>query len=226
MTACLTLDLLRHGACDDGEIYRGSTDSVLSAQGWTQITGLFDQLEHSVCGYDAIYSSPLQRCQQPARQLASRLRLPLQTDARLRELCFGDWDGQPCQQVWQQDQAKVLAFWSDPDSHPPPNGETLLSLQQRLTELLQQLLREHQGGDQKLLCISHGGVIRTLCCLLLGWPLSSGQKFDLDYGSLTRIQLYPDQSDPVSADNADPCHAQLVFINRLSRIEDYRERRS
>ena len=32
-----TIDLLRHGQCEGGEIFRGSTDVALSEAGWQQM---------------------------------------------------------------------------------------------------------------------------------------------------------------------------------------------
>lgn len=223
MSERLILDLLRHGACDDGAIYRGRTDSALSSLGWSQLNSAFEGCVTDQEPYQALYSSPLQRCRLPAQKLAEQLRLPLQVDDRLQELDFGDWDGLQCQQVWQQQQSKVLAFWSDPLANPPPGGEPLGLLQQRLDQMLQlwlqQWLKERVDGgmpERRMLCLTHGGVIRTLVSQLLGLPLSAGQQLSLDYASLTRVELYP-----APADDTRGYYAQLVFFNRLSDLSGY-----
>lgn len=43
---------------------------------------------------DAIYSSTLKRAHDTALAVAKRFGLCVKTDERLRELCFGDWEGQ------------------------------------------------------------------------------------------------------------------------------------
>ncbi len=220
MSGRLIIDLLRHGACGDGEIYRGRTDSALSERGWAQMRAVMAAA--SEAQWQSICCSPLQRCRLPAQQLADRLGLSLQQRAQLRELDFGDWDGQLRQQVWEQHQAQVQAFWRDPLSHPPPGGESIRSLQQRLAAQLQHWLQDFTAStaDYRLLCVTHGGVIRTLLCQLLGVSLTAGQQLSIGYGSLTRIELYPSEQQ----DSAQPpFHAQVVFINRLPELGEYQD---
>ncbi|MFT5721786.1 MAG: alpha-ribazole phosphatase [Motiliproteus sp.] len=233
MSTGLIIDLLRHGACSDGKIYRGRTDSPLSSRGWTQMRAVMASSHSS--GWQSVYSSPLQRCLLPARQLTERLGVSLHEEPRLRELDFGAWDGQLQQRVWQQQQSQVLAFWQDPIAHPPPGSESIRSLQQRVAaQLLQWLMDKElmdkelmdQGSedgagppkDSRLLCITHGGVIRTLLCQLLGMSITAAQSLSIDYGSMTRIALYP---EPQPDDKARPFHAQVVFINRLPELGGY-----
>mgnify|MGYP003625038028 FL=1 len=236
----LVIDLLRHGACSDGKIYRGRTDSALSALGWAQMQA---QIQQQVSAgnepsWQAIYSSTLQRCQLPAQQLAERLELPLRLDPRLREIDFGDWDGQLQQQVWQQYPAQVLAFWQNPETAPPPAGESIQDFQRRVVELLQQWLLDGSSqveqaiqvgelmpadtpavvdaGEEipcaRLLCVTHAGVIRALLCQLLGLSTVAAQRMSIDYGSLTRIELYPDDRDVASIEKLN---SQVVFVNRV-----------
>ncbi|MEH6651500.1 MAG: histidine phosphatase family protein [Motiliproteus sp.] len=225
MSKRLIIDLLRHGACHDGDIYRGRTDSLLSEQGWRQMDRAFVAV--ASVPYQALFSSPLQRCLLPAQQLSQRLELPLKTDVRLREIDFGDWDGQLYAKVWQHSQQQVLDFWDDPSANPPPAGESLQALQCRLQEFVAQQLEpllqaepqsvcaDSAEADRYLLCLCHGGVIRTLLTLLLGMPFAVAQKISLDYGSLTRIELYFD------AGSATGYQSQLIFLNRMPDLENY-----
>lgn len=228
MSGRLVIDLLRHGACLDGDIYRGSTDSLLSELGWQQMESAFDALDS--VPYQTLFSSPLQRCLLPAQRLSQRLALPLIEDSRLREIDFGDWDGQLYATVWQHSQQQVLDFWNDPEASPPPGGEPLQGLKSRLHEFVgQQLWRMLQpqpqsainltksATDRYVLCLCHGGVIRTLLAQLLGMPFAAAQKTSVDYGSLTRIELYRDAGSVIS-----DYQSQLIFSNRLPSVESYR----
>ncbi|MEH6470855.1 MAG: histidine phosphatase family protein [Halopseudomonas sp.] len=220
MSQRLIIDLLRHGACDDGKIYRGRTDSALSTVGWAQMDAATrsDQLT-----WQAIYSSPLQRCRLPAQRLAERLGLPLQLDDRLREIDFGDWDGLLQLQVWQQHPSQVLAFWQDPETNPPPSAESIHSLQQRVAEMLQCWLAgsANDASERHLLCVCHGGVIRTLLCQLLGMPVVAGHQLSLDYGSFSRIELYRDRDADMPQQLG--FHSQVIFINRLPELDNYED---
>ena len=228
MSGRLIIDLLRHGACRDGDIYRGSTDSLLSDVGWQQMERAFDAV--ASVPYRALFSSPLQRCLLPAQRLSQRLVLPLEEDSRLREIDFGDWDGQLYATVWQHSQQKVLDFWNDPAANPPPAGESLQALQRRLRAFVEQRVGPQlklqasctadvteSAADQYLLCLCHGGVIRALLAQLLAMPFAVAQKISLDYGSLTRIELYLDADSA-----ANDYQSQLVFVNRLPTVESYR----
>jgi len=218
MSKRMVIDLLRHGACSDGDIYRGRTDSALSARGWEQMQSVMAVAEQAQ--WQSLYSSPLQRCLLPAKQFAERLGLPLQPSAQLREIDFGDWDGQLQQRVWEQRQDQVLAFWSDPLHHPPPGGESIQSLQQRLQLQLRAWLQDFAvtPTDSRLLCVTHAGVIRTLLCQLLGMSITAGQQLSIDYGSLTRIELYPTDRQELSQPDF---YAQIVFVNRLFHLSDH-----
>ena len=223
MADTLILDLLRHGRCDDGEIYRGRTDSVLTERGVQQMFATLNEFGTPV--WQQVLSSPLQRCASVATRLAESHGLPLCLEEDLQELDFGSWDGQPLAQVWQQQEQQVLAFWQDPEINPPPGGESLAAMRARLQRLIETLLeqtRRSPESELQLLCVTHGGVIRTLVMMLLQLPMVAAQQLSLDYGSLSRIELYPDNNDEAGADSAQPgYHAQLVFFNRLPRLENY-----
>ncbi|MEH6624880.1 MAG: histidine phosphatase family protein [Motiliproteus sp.] len=201
------LDLLRHGACSDGGIYRGRTDSELSAIGQAQMA------ESVIEGYwDRIYSSPLSRCRVFATELSERLQLPLIVDERLIELDFGDWEGCSVDQVWQQQQQAVLEFWQDPAENPPPGGETLGRMKERTVQLLHDVHRNHHGD--KVLLVCHGGVIRMLLSYLLQMPLQAMCQLSVSYGSLSRIELYQNS-------DGGEFGSEVIFTNRLPEHYDY-----
>jgi len=139
------------------------------------------------------FSSPLQRC----TKLAEQLQLAtLKTDARLMELDFGDWE----MQAWEAIPRQQLNAWSSTYiDTPPPNGESFLALQQRVTEFVDQLQSQYQGNS--ILIITHAGVIRSLLGQVLNLPLSEVFKFQLDYGSVTQLTFN------------DPLH-KIGYINR------------
>ncbi len=201
------LDLLRHGACSDGGVYRGRTDSALNVVGKSQMTAAVVDGD-----WDRIYSSPLSRCSGFAKELSDHLQIPLHRDERLIELDFGDWEGRSVEQVWQQQQQAVLKFWQDPAENPPPGGETLGSMRERTVQLLHDIHRQHNG--EKVLLICHGGVIRMLLCYLLQMPLQALCQLSIDYGSLSRIDLYQ------NAEGGE-FGSEVIFSNRLPELWDY-----
>ena len=103
-----------------------------------------------------IFCSPLQRCQQLALALCHlRPGTPLQTDPRLAELDFGQWEGQ----AWSQIGAAALDAWvCDFAHHAPGGGESVHSLLTRV----QTALQDAQAGGQDQIWITHAGVLRAL----------------------------------------------------------------
>ena len=67
------IDILRHGQCQGGEIYRGSTDVSLTDLGWQQMRNAV--ASHS--GWDAVVSSPLTRCKLFAQEHAAENQIPI-----------------------------------------------------------------------------------------------------------------------------------------------------
>ncbi|MEL0584501.1 MAG: histidine phosphatase family protein [Candidatus Thiodiazotropha sp. (ex. Lucinoma kazani)] len=79
-----TIDLLRHGEPVGGSRYRGQIDDPLSERGW-------EEMWHAVSGnrpWQAIISSPLQRCSQFAQALSSKLNISLERECRYLVIHF------------------------------------------------------------------------------------------------------------------------------------------
>lgn len=179
-----TIDLLRHGACEGGEIYRGTTDVALTPQGW-------EQMEASIgdhADWHCIVSSPLTRCKKFAEQHAERLQLPLQIKSDFREMDFGAWEGRLLQEVWAEDPDLVSRFYADPAAVTPPGGEPVPVAQERSVRAWQDLLCDRQGENILLVC--HGGIIRLLLSHLLGMSLAAISQLHVPYGCLARIRVY------------------------------------
>jgi broad specificity phosphatase PhoE len=191
------LDLLRHGPCEGGEIFRGSIDVPLTEEGWQQMQASVE-LEGGADGpWQRIISSPLQRCRSFAGQLAEQRQLPLVVFEELREIHFGDWEGVLRTEVQAKYGARLSAFWRDPVAGTPPNGEPYLEFHGRVKTCLQQLLEQYAGED--LLLISHGAVIRVIMCELLGMPKQFLGRISVPYACMTRFRVHSSRGGEVWA---------------------------
>jgi len=179
----LRLDLLRHGETERGGGFRGSLDDALTPAGWAA-------LETAVTGqgpWDAIVTSPLQRCAAFAAVLADRLSLPLLTVPDLRELHFGAWEGLSAAEL-MVDQADALGrFWEDPFSFTPPGGEPLAAFCARINGAVGLLQANYTG--QRLLVISHAGVMRVLLAQARGLPPGELLQVVVGHGELHPVAL-------------------------------------
>lgn len=109
-----------------------------------------------------VWVSPLQRSRDVGRVLAGwgwRVHI----DARLMELNFGAWDGQPWSQIaWDE----VDAWQADLLHHAPGGGESLASLALRV----QAFVVEAQALGRPRLVVTHGGWLNALQQLPLLLP--------------------------------------------------------
>jgi alpha-ribazole phosphatase len=179
-----TIDLLRHGACEGGEIFRGSTDVPLTAAGWAQMSETLQR--HS--GWQRVVCSSLQRCYDFGADVASRLDLPVHNEAGLREISFGDWEGRLIADVEREQGALLQGFWNDPARNTAPGGEPITAFRDRVLPVMDRLQEEYAG--EHLLVVTHGAVIRLLLCEWLGMPYSAFARIAVPYASLTRFRIY------------------------------------
>ncbi|MDF0533099.1 histidine phosphatase family protein [Shewanella yunxiaonensis] len=195
----LTVYLMRHGSCADGDILRGRTESPLSEQGEAEMWNAWRELcEHLPEGKLLLLSSPLQRCSQFADGLASEMPeffdSPLQTADWLQELNFGEWDGKSYASLQADYPKATAAYQADPLNHTPPAGETVRELYRRVTRGWESLIQELLHGEQHTaLLITHGGVMRTLISEMLNpgeLPLNGVfNGLELPYGSVLKIEV-------------------------------------
>lgn len=186
-----TIDLLRHGECAGGEIFRGHTDVPLIEKGWQQMRASLDCIAHP-WPWQQIISSPLQRCADFANRLSIETNIPWQSEQSFRELDFGDWDGQTIDHIWKTHGNAAKTFTTNPAHTSPPNGESLLQLQERVLHGWNKMINQFEGGH--LLSIQHGGTIRVLLAHVLKMPLNSVSRLHMPYAALCRIRVYRNNS--------------------------------
>jgi len=183
------IDLLRHG--DTGQrSYRGQLDDPLTALGWEQLRG-------AVAGrrWDAVVSSPLRRCAEFAREIATTRGLRLTLDARLAEYHFGDWQGVPIEELAERDGDSLGRFWADPVAHQPPGAETFAQFRARLSAALDDVVHLHRG--RHVLVVTHGGAIRLLRCLVEGRDYSDMAGIDVPHACLHAL-AWQERSAPTT----------------------------
>ena len=159
------VDLIRHGEPVGGRKYRGQTDDPLSDKGWMQMRSAVG--DHRP--WQTILTSPLSRCSEFARELATRHQLPLNTDPRLKEIGFGVWEGKTSAELKATDPDILQRFWQDPVAHKPQGAEPLQAFHDRIAAAWQDILTHY--ADQHILVVCHAGVIRMSLVYLLDMPL-------------------------------------------------------
>jgi broad specificity phosphatase PhoE len=177
------LCLVRHGQTDwnlQGR-YQGQSDVPLNQIGLAQAHTLVRQLQGQT--FAAIYSSDLKRAGETALIIADAMHLPVNFEARLREINQGEWEGQLVDKI----RARYENLWQmrsvDPAGLRPPGGETVSELAERLQAALDEIAHLHPGLS--VLIVSHGLALATVLCKVRGIPI--GQAYT----------VIPENAEPV-----------------------------
>jgi probable phosphoglycerate mutase len=140
---------LRHGETDWNAqgLSQGSTDIPLNAVGLMQARRAAETLR--TAGIASIVASPLSRALHTAQIAAEALGLPVETDGDLAEVSFGEQEGRP------------MGDWYDDwiaGGYTPAGAETFAELQARAVRGVNNALRR----PAPVLVVAHGALFRAL----------------------------------------------------------------
>lgn len=187
----LRLLLLRHGqvASNKEMRYVGTRDEPLTDLGVEQATALGESLKD--LPIEAIYSSPLSRAHSTAQHVAGHHDLDVQTEPRLREQNFGEWDGLSHGEIHERDPELLKAFGTR-DNVVPPGGESQVTMQQRVLEVIHELHavaadRDPDAAPMLVALVSHVGPIKATLSAALDIPLMSGRRIFLDPATVSVV---------------------------------------
>lgn len=190
------LYLIRHGEVEERyhKVFGGSRiDMELSPLGHDQAVAVADWMEDTKM--DAVYASPMMRVKQTMAPLLERRKMEPVIIPSLREVDFGDWTGYRWEGV--QERFGVSAFdWLEiMDKGEIPNGESAESLKNRVQPSLEKIL--HDSPHKQVAVFCHGGIIRVILGILLDLPLSRMAHFNIEYGSVTVVEIQPEKKHAV-----------------------------
>src|SRR5258707_15697937 len=128
----MRLILVRHGETlyNAQKRLRGQSDVPLSPLGRRQIAALGKALAAEPL--DVIGASDLMRTRVTAEAIARHHGLPVSADPNLRELALGEWEGQTSAEVLVRDAERMAQWQADPTPCPPPGGDTVGQLRDRI----------------------------------------------------------------------------------------------
>ena len=165
----LRIFLIRHGETEWNKVGRlqGNSDVKLTPEGLRQARLLAEHGDFPAL--DVIYSSDLSRAIETAKFLAARFDLPVRLASELREINFGDWEGQSISELLKAHPKSFGRFFTAPERCHPPNGETFLEAQARVMNVVRNIIAEHE--NQNVAVVAHGAVNRLILGAALDMPL-------------------------------------------------------
>ena len=174
------LILLRHGqtTANAQSLLQGRIDLDLDVVGQQQ-AALCGQFVRQHFPHARIVSSPLLRAQQTALAISQHVEI----DERFIELDYGSWDGIAMSAI---DPAQWAGWRSNPHFRPP-NGESLVELDERVRPALEELREE--AMEKHIVIVSHVSPIKSAVTWALGTGPESTWRMHLDRASICRVAV-------------------------------------
>ena len=165
------LILIRHGESTYNleKRYTGQTDVPLTEKGITQaqITADYILKNYKI---DAVYSSDLSRAVDTAKPIAEPLGLTIKTDARLREIYAGKWQGLLFSEVREVYPDDYAAYKVDREISKTTGGEGMADVRERALRAVLDIVEENPG--KTVLVSAHNGSLMALQSPFLGISLN------------------------------------------------------
>lgn len=179
--------LIRHAVNDfvkTGRLAGWTAGVHLNEDGRAQAAALGVRLAQT--RIDAIYASPLERCQETAQAVvAHHPDLSLNTLPEIGEVQYGDWQGGELRQLVRRKRwPMVQAF---PSRTQFPNGETMRQSQLRAVDALEKLAEQHPR--ERVAVVSHADIIKLVLAYYLGVHIDLFQRINVSPASLSTLAI-------------------------------------
>ena len=181
-----TVLFIRHGKADykPGHLYGWTPGVHLSDAGRDEVKSLAQRLED--VKLNAIYASPLERCQETAEMVAAGRRLEIRTVDDLGEVRYGRWQGKAFKTLVKTKLWRVVQL--TPSQARFPGGESLLELQTRGVRATEDIRARHRKGTVAI--VSHADMIKAIVAHYLGMHLDLFQRLHVETASVTAVAFY------------------------------------
>ena len=137
---------------------QGHQDAPLTAEGCASAGRWGRQVQAHK--WDRLLCSDLGRAKETAALMNARLKLPLQSEADLREQHWGEWTGRNIKQLQEQEADRLESLEAQGWDFRPPGGESRRDVLMRSIKALENAAEKWPG--QRILVVCHEGVIKCL----------------------------------------------------------------
>ncbi|QBJ88391.1 alpha-ribazole phosphatase [Chryseobacterium gleum] len=172
----MEIHLIRHTAVENPEnLCYGFAEMPLKKNYINDFKAL--DIDHS---FDAVISSPSERC----CLLADYFKFNYRTDERLREMNFGNWELKKWTDIPEEE---INPWYKDFVNIKAAGGENLIQMQNRVLSFWSELIQKNDVN--KVLIITHAGVIRLILQAVLQFPLENMFNIQIEYGKKVIISV-------------------------------------
>ena len=160
---------VRHGQSESNLItqFAGSLNMPLTEKGHRQACVTAEFLRD--VPFSVVYASDLKRAYNTGCTVAELHGIPIQGDARLREIFAGEWEGETYADLEQKFPESYGVWRHQIGLAQCPGGESVAQLQQRVRACVEEIVRNHPG---ETVCVAtHATPIRVMECVWTNTPL-------------------------------------------------------
>lgn len=149
--------LVRHGETEWNKAHRlqGRSDIKLNEKGreLALITGKAFE-DRSL---DVIFSSPLIRAYETASLIRGHRDTSIVCDDRIKEICFGDYEGKETEELMKDGSGRLQAFFGETEKYDPPDGgESIDELRARTQSFLDDKILACENIYDNVMIVAHG----------------------------------------------------------------------
>jgi probable phosphoglycerate mutase len=184
----LNLYLIRHGETTYSRSggYCGELDPELTSEG-IQMAKAFADAYYKL-PWQAVYVSPMKRTIATAKLLCDRVGIEMQLRDGLKEIRYGEWEGQTAEYVQQHYPEDYVNWLTEPAWNAPKGGETAVQIASRASLVIAEIEEKYKDGN--VLVVSHKATIRIILCSLLGVDLGRYRdRIDMPAASISIVRF-------------------------------------
>lgn len=171
----MELYIMRHGETfwNKEGLIQGSSDIELTEFGIRLAEQTRDGFAKDGIVFDRIYTSPYIRAVKTAEIINEKQHAELLVDGRVREMCFGKYEGKMIRKLKEVDENIVNCFSVPSLYKPDDTGESYEAVYARVQDFLtNEIVPLEQHTDiNRVLVVCHGAVIRVFLTLIRHMPL-------------------------------------------------------
>lgn len=181
----MNIYLLRHGetAENKSKFYYGKLNVSLNDAGRYQAEKAGDALKN--INFNKLFVSDRIRTKETADIVMRNREYSLIVDKRINEMDFGEFEGKTYEQIKQLYPFEYEQWNSNWKQFAPPKGESYVDFYNRIESFMGDLLAEEA---ENILIVTHGGVIRSILCYVLGGNMDYFWKFSSKNADISLIK--------------------------------------
>ena len=165
------LYIMRHGKTEWNELRKlqGRTDIPLNDEGRRMAAKARD--EYRSLNIDVCYCSPLVRAFETAQIVLEDRDIPIITDDRLAEMCFGNFEGMD--HIFHKPDCPIYDLFKHPELYVESVGgaESFEELFARTGSFIDEVVRPGLSEGKDILIVGHGAMNSSIICLLRNLPI-------------------------------------------------------